>query len=137
MLPFSHRSHAALAILLIMGSGSAAPAVAQGRGGRGAQPAARPVGEPRFVYVGPSSAGRISAAAAVAGKPGVYYAGAASGGVWKSADGGTTWKPTFDNESSQAIGALAAQWDSWAGRANVDPWQGPARLPWGDDAPIR
>jgi hypothetical protein len=65
------------------------------------------VGLPRFEYVGPTSAGRISAAAAVSGKPGVYYAGAASGGVWKSADGGSTWKPTFDNETSQAIGALA------------------------------
>ena len=52
---------------------------------------------PRFEYVGPASAGRIAAAAAVAGKPGVYYAGAASGGVWKSTDGGTTWKPTFDS----------------------------------------
>jgi photosystem II stability/assembly factor-like uncharacterized protein len=65
------------------------------------------VGEPRFEYVGPTSAGRISAAAAVSGKPGVYYAGAASGGVWKTTDGGATWKPTFDDQTSQAIGALA------------------------------
>jgi len=87
----------------------ATPAFAQ-RGGRGAPTGpqnAQPVGAPRFEYVGPSSAGRISAAAAVAGKPGVYFAGAASGGVWKSVDGGLTWKPTFDNETSQAIGALA------------------------------
>jgi arylsulfatase A-like enzyme len=31
---------------------------------------------------------------------------------------------------------LAAEWDAWAKRANVDPWTGPARLPWGDDAPV-
>ena len=79
------------------------------RGGQGSSgpQATQPVGEPRFEYVGPTNAGRISAAAAVAGKPGVYYAGAASGGVWKSTDGGVTWKPTFDSQTSQAIGALA------------------------------
>src|SRR5690606_27443132 len=44
---------------------------------------------------------------AVAGRPGVYYAGAAPGGVWKTTDGGRTWKPTFDGQSSQAIGARA------------------------------
>ena len=95
---------------------------AQGRGGQpvpsGPQPT-RAVPAPHFEYAGPVSAGRISAAAAVAGKPGVYYAGAASGGVWKSIDGGTTWKPTFDNESSQAIGALAVSQSNpntvWAG----------------------
>src|SRR5205085_1068272 len=83
-----------------------APVGGQGRGGgqapQGPQPT-RAVPAPHFEYAGPMSAGRIAAAAAVAGKPGVYYAGAASGGVWKSADGGTTWKPTFDRESSQAI----------------------------------
>jgi len=30
---------------------------------------------------------------------------------------------------------LAAEWDTWAERAHVDPWPGPRRLPWGDDAP--
>ena len=78
-----------------------------GAGGGGGPQITQSVGLPRFEYVGPTSAGRIAAAAAVAGKPGVYYAGAASGGVWKSTDGGTTWKPTFDEQTSQAIGALA------------------------------
>jgi hypothetical protein len=78
-----------------------------GPGGAAGPQVTQSVGMPRFEYVGPTSAGRIAAAAAVAGKPGVYYAGAASGGVWKSTDGGTTWKPTFDQQSSQAIGALA------------------------------
>ena len=95
---------------------------AQGLGGfqppQGPQPT-RTVAAPHFEYAGPVSAGRISAAAAVAGKPGVYYAGAASGGVWKSTDGGSTWKPTFDSQSSQAIGALAVSESNpnvvWAG----------------------
>jgi arylsulfatase len=30
---------------------------------------------------------------------------------------------------------LGAAWDAWAKRANVDPWPGPALLPWGDNAP--
>ena len=34
------------------------------------------------------------------------------------------------------VRALAAEWDAWARRANVDPWTGPRRLPWGDDAPV-
>jgi photosystem II stability/assembly factor-like uncharacterized protein len=86
-----------------------APVAAQRGGGAGAggPQTARALPAPRFEYAGPTSAGRISAAAAVAGRPGVYYAGAASGGVWKSADGGATWKPTFDDQLSQAIGALA------------------------------
>ena len=32
---------------------------------------------------------------------------------------------------------LSDQWDAWAKRTNVDPWPGPARLPWGDDQPAR
>jgi photosystem II stability/assembly factor-like uncharacterized protein len=35
------------------------------------------------------------------------YVGAASGGVWKSSNGGTTFKPVFDKEAVQSIGAIA------------------------------
>src|SRR5690606_2798594 len=49
--------------------------------------------------------GRIAAIDAVAGDPLTIWVGAASGGVWKSADGGTTFKPVFDRHT-QSIGAL-------------------------------
>src|SRR5438270_13444146 len=35
------------------------------------------------------------------------FVGSASGGVWKSVNGGTTFKPVFDRESVQSIGAVA------------------------------
>jgi photosystem II stability/assembly factor-like uncharacterized protein len=52
--------------------------------------------------------GRISAIAAYNedGKT-VLYVGAASGGVWKSLDGGTTFAPKFDDQPVQSIGAIA------------------------------
>src|SRR4051812_27917656 len=65
-----------------------------------------PVAPPRFRYMGPESAGRIAAVAGVAGDPDTYYAGAASGGVWKSIDGAQTFEPVFDDQPVQAIGSL-------------------------------
>src|SRR4029077_8764769 len=52
--------------------------------------------------------GRVAAITAVKedGRLTVYV-GAASGGVWKSSNGGTTFKPVFDKESAQSIGAVA------------------------------
>ena len=58
--------------------------------------------------------GRIAAIAAVKeeGRLTVYI-GAASGGVWKSQNGGTTFKPVFDKESAQSVGAIAIDPQSW------------------------
>jgi arylsulfatase len=33
------------------------------------------------------------------------------------------------------VKTMAAEWEAWARRTNVDPWPGPARTPWGDNAP--
>jgi len=61
----------------------------------------------RFRYMGPESSGRIAAVAGVPGDTQTYYAGAASGGVWKTSDGGKTFEPMFDEQPVQAIGSLA------------------------------
>ncbi|HMD38280.1 MAG TPA: hypothetical protein VKH15_03300 [Candidatus Acidoferrum sp.] len=52
--------------------------------------------------------GRVAAVAAtkVDGRITIYV-GSASGGVWKSLNGGATFKPVFDKEDAQSIGALA------------------------------
>jgi photosystem II stability/assembly factor-like uncharacterized protein len=59
-----------------------------------------------YRHIGPQG-NRASAVVGVPGDPMVAYIGAASGGVWKTADGGVTWDPTFDDQPAQAIGALA------------------------------
>src|ERR1044071_9229486 len=51
--------------------------------------------------------GRVTAVVGIPGKPNVYYAGAAGGGVFVTHDGGLSWKPIFEKESTASIGAIA------------------------------
>lgn len=60
-----------------------------------------------YRLVGPAAGGRCTRATGVPGDPLTYYLGTASGGVWKSIDGGLTWKPIFDHQPVCSIGALA------------------------------
>jgi photosystem II stability/assembly factor-like uncharacterized protein len=71
------------------------------------QPDRAEEGQLRFRFVGPKVGNRIAAVTAVPGDSSTYYAGAASGGVWKSTDGGNRWAPIFDKQPVAAIGALA------------------------------
>ena len=57
--------------------------------------------------IGPYRGGRTLAVAGVSGEPGLYYFGAAAGGVWKTTDFGATWKPIFDKAPNASIGAIA------------------------------
>ena len=62
----------------------------------------------KFRDLGPASAGgRVTSVVGVPGDPSVYYIGAAGGGVFKSVDGGLTWKAIFEHESTASIGAIA------------------------------
>jgi photosystem II stability/assembly factor-like uncharacterized protein len=65
-------------------------------------------GEMRWRSIGPYRSGNVFAVAGVPGDPAVYYIGLPEGGVWKTSDGGTLWKPIFDAEHVPSIGAVAA-----------------------------
>src|SRR5215467_3260268 len=62
--------------------------------------------EMKFRYIGPVG-NRATAVVGVPGNPSVYYVGAASGGIFKSTDGGIHWDPIFDDEPVSSIGSLA------------------------------
>ena len=57
--------------------------------------------------IGPPRSGYVSAPAGVPGDPTTYYAGMPEGGVWKTTNGGTTWKPIFDAVRVASVGAVA------------------------------
>jgi len=40
-------------------------------------------------------------------QPNTYYFGAAAGGVWKTTDGGVSWDPLFDKQTTSSIGSIA------------------------------
>ncbi len=61
--------------------------------------------EMKFRYIGPVG-NRATAVAGIPGNPNVYYVGAASGGIFKSTDGGIHWDPIFDEEPVSSIGSL-------------------------------
>jgi len=57
-------------------------------------------------HIGPVG-NRVSAVTGIPGDINTYLVGAASGGIWKSEDGGHSWDPVFDDFDVQSIGALA------------------------------
>lgn len=76
--------------------------------------------------IGPANmSGRITSIDAVHSNPKIIYIGAASGGVWKSTNGGSAWTPVFDDQPTQNIGALAIQQSNpnvvWVGTGEGNP----------------
>jgi len=61
----------------------------------------------RWQNIGPDRGGRSTAVAGSAARPFEYYYGATGGGLWKTTDGGQTWKPVTDGQlKSSSVGAV-------------------------------
>jgi photosystem II stability/assembly factor-like uncharacterized protein len=76
--------------------------------------------------IGPAGmSGRITAIDAVWSNPNVIYLGAASGGVWKTENNGSSWSPVFDEQPTQNIGAISIQQNNpnivWVGTGEGNP----------------
>jgi photosystem II stability/assembly factor-like uncharacterized protein len=60
-----------------------------------------------FRSLGPAlMGGRIADLAVHPTRPGTWYVGVGSGGVWKTTNAGTTWTPLFDEQPSYSIGVV-------------------------------
>jgi hypothetical protein len=60
--------------------------------------------------IGPANmVGRVSDVEGVPGDPNIVYVGSASGGIWKTTDGGITWVPIFDRQPVASIGDMALE----------------------------
>jgi photosystem II stability/assembly factor-like uncharacterized protein len=61
----------------------------------------------RYRMIGPARGGRVTAVAGVVQEPRTFYFGSTGGGVWKTTDGGITWRNVSDNAlASASIGAV-------------------------------
>src|SRR5215472_1758518 len=93
------------------------PAAAAQSSSESATPSAQePEAEPKGPWhgltwrsIGPFRGGRALAVTGVIGDAHTYYFGSTGGGVWKSADGGLSWRPMTDKvkDMSPSIGAIA------------------------------
>jgi photosystem II stability/assembly factor-like uncharacterized protein len=62
----------------------------------------------RWRSIGPNRGGRSQAVAGSASRPLEYYFGATGGGLWKTTDGGQTWRAVSDGTfKSSSVGAVA------------------------------
>jgi len=95
-------------------------------------PAATPAIDPGLLAglkarsIGPAAmSGRVTAIAGVESAPDTLYVGAASGGVWKTVNGGLTWEPVFDEQPIASIGAIAVSAKNpdvvWVGSGEGNP----------------
>ncbi len=104
--PGSHRLLAAITATLTLLA--ALPAAAQQRPGTRIVLDSAVLAGYTWRNIGPDRGGRSIAVSGVKGRPDEAYFGATGGGLWKTTDGGETWRPITDHKiTSASVGAVA------------------------------
>ncbi len=93
--PYFHQSFSALFLLLVAASAVAQSVPPQLMSGL------------KWRLIGPFRGGRVVAVAGVPGDSRTFYFGSVNGGIWKTTDAGTVWRPIFDNQPVGSMGAIA------------------------------
>ena len=76
--------------------------------------------------IGPAGmSGRVTSVEALESNPDIIFVGTASGGLWKSENGGTSFDPIFENEKAASVGAVAVNQrnpaEIWVGTGEGNP----------------
>ena len=83
--------------------------------------------------IGPAIfAGRVTDVEGVPGNPKIVYVASASGGLWKTVNGGITWQPIFERQGTISLGDLAIDPRNpeviWAGTGEGNPQAWPQQI---------
>src|SRR2546423_1997070 len=99
-------------LILLLALGAATLAWGQRRGAQPQIPAVNVSADPllrgfEFRSIGPATMmGRVDDIAGSEKDPMTIYVAFATGGLWKSTDGGNHWQSQFDNMANESIGAI-------------------------------
>lgn len=112
--------------LIVLGATSAFAESADQKAAEKAAEPADPLANLEFRNIGPvNMSGRVADVEGVPGDPRVLWVGTASGGIWKTTDGGTTFEPVFDDQPVASIGDLAVSPSApdvvWVGTGEGNP----------------
>ncbi|HVG20849.1 MAG TPA: hypothetical protein VNI02_17510, partial [Blastocatellia bacterium] len=101
---------AAVVLFLMAGLATLAPAQTGSQADGKAPAEARAFERLEWRGIGPSNmGGRAADVEGVPGNPNLVYAATGSGGLWKTTNGGVTWKPIFERQNTLSIGDIALE----------------------------
>ncbi len=120
------QTHRLSSSMLLLACALSAIIVLPGAQASQAKPAPSALRHIKLRNLGPAIAGgRITSVRGIPGQPLVYYVGSAAGGVWKTTNGGNSWKNVFAHGDTASVGAITLAPSNpslvWVGTGEANP----------------